>query len=101
MSVIFLPPAGTYCLAKHFAEKLVSEHHNTKGFPVAIVRPSIVGSLAQLPYPGYTGNVAGLTGIGVAFATGSYGTFLVMRPCVVSLSSYAVTYFDPRQGFTI
>jgi hypothetical protein len=93
---------GTYCLAKHLAEKLVADYHckrwagkassrclrhsarrvccvrqtlclavahasarcRCRGLACAIVRPSIIGSVNGDPYPGYTGNLAGVSGEG-------------------------------------
>jgi len=45
-------PAGTYCLAKNMAEKLVAEVHGCGRLRCAIVRPSIVSCVSGEPYPG-------------------------------------------------
>ena len=47
----------------------MTEYH-TRAFPVAIVRPSIIGAVAGSPLPGYVGNTAGSTGAALAIATG-------------------------------
>lgn len=60
---------NTYCFSKHLAESLMASYHST-AFPVAIVRPSIIGGLAGSPLPGYVGNTAGSTGAALAIATG-------------------------------
>ncbi|KAA6426508.1 MAG: hypothetical protein FRX49_03618 [Trebouxia sp. A1-2] len=60
---------NTYCFSKHLAESLMTEYH-TRAFPVAIVRPSIIGAVAGSPLPGYVGNTAGSTGAALAIATG-------------------------------
>ena len=51
------------------AEILISSYHSRR-FPVAIVRPSLVGCTARAPHPGYFGNNAGPTAVGLAFAVG-------------------------------
>ncbi|KAL0022255.1 hypothetical protein WJX77_010593 [Trebouxia sp. C0004] len=60
---------NTYCFSKHLAESLMAEYH-TRAFPVAIIRPSIIGAVAGSPLPGYVGNTAGSTGAALAIATG-------------------------------
>jgi hypothetical protein len=58
-----------YFYTKRMAEVLISSYHSPN-FPVAIVRPSLVGCTARAPHPGYFGNGAGPTAISVAFAFG-------------------------------
>ena len=60
-----------YTLTKHMCEELVHEAHSP-GFPVAIVRPTIIGAVAHAPLAGYFGNTAGVTTIVLAFATGAF-----------------------------
>ncbi len=60
---------NTYCFSKHLAESLMADYH-TRAFPVAIIRPSIIGAVAGSPLPGYVGNTAGSTGAALAIATG-------------------------------
>lgn len=72
---------NTYCFSKHLAESLMASCHST-AFPVAIVRPSIIGGLAGTPLPGYVGNTAGSTGAALAIATGQL-------PCVTSYQLWA------------
>ena len=67
-----LEKSGTpnaYFFTKRMAEVLISSYHSPK-FPVAIVRPSLVGCTARAPHPGYFGNNAGPTAVGLAFAVG-------------------------------
>lgn len=61
---------NTYCFSKHLAESLMVDYH-TRAFPVAIIRPSIIGAVAGSPLPGYVGNTAGSTGAALAIATGT------------------------------
>ncbi|EIE26253.1 hypothetical protein COCSUDRAFT_46011 [Coccomyxa subellipsoidea C-169] len=60
---------NAYFFTKRMAEVLISARH-TAEFPVAIVRPSLVGCTARSPHPGYFGNNAGPTSIALAFALG-------------------------------
>ena len=60
---------NAYFFTKRMAEVLISSYHSPK-FPVAIVRPSLVGCTARAPHPGYFGNNAGPTAVGLAFAVG-------------------------------
>ncbi len=43
---------------------------SSRDFPVAIVRPTMIGAVAGMPLPGYFGNKAGLTAATLAYATG-------------------------------
>ena len=58
-----------YALTKHMCEDLLAQLH-CPDFPVCILRPTIVGAIANHPVPGYFGNAAGLTSATLAFATG-------------------------------
>jgi len=60
---------NAYFFTKRMAEVLVSSRHSA-AFPVAIVRPSLVGCTARSPHPGYFGNNAGPTAVALAFALG-------------------------------
>ncbi|KAK9916501.1 hypothetical protein WJX75_003432 [Coccomyxa subellipsoidea] len=60
---------NAYFFTKRMAEVLISARHSV-AFPVAIVRPSLVGCTARSPHPGYFGNNAGPTSIALAFALG-------------------------------
>ncbi|CAL8466501.1 g6037 [Coccomyxa elongata] len=60
---------NAYFFTKRMAEVLISARHSA-AFPVAIVRPSLVGCTARSPHPGYFGNNAGPTSIALAFALG-------------------------------
>ena len=55
-------------------EMLVGLHG--MAFPIAIVRPTIIGAIARMPLPGYFGNTAGITSATLAFATGA-----TISPC--------------------
>ena len=59
-----------YTMTKRMCEELLADLH-CAAFPVAIVRPSIVGAIARAPVPGYFGNAAGVTSATLAFATGA------------------------------
>jgi fatty acyl-CoA reductase len=61
---------NSYTLTKHMSEELLADLH-CAAFPVAIVRPSIIGAIARAPVPGYFGNAAGVTSATLAFATGA------------------------------
>eukprot|EP00884_Botryococcus_braunii_P005665 jgi/Botrbrau1/1509/Bobra.178_3s0060.2 len=69
---------NTYTLTKYMTEQLISEYHHTK-FPVCIVRPSLVGSIAHQPAPGYFGNSAGSTAYLLAYGMG-IATYTAHRP---------------------
>jgi alcohol-forming fatty acyl-CoA reductase len=60
-----------YTLTKYMTEQLICEYHN-RDFPVCIVRPSLVGSIAHFPVPGYFGNSAGSTAYLLAYAMGEH-----------------------------
>ena len=60
---------NAYTLTKSMTEQLIASFHSA-AFPVAIVRPSIVGAIARAPLPGYFGNSAGATAYFMAYATG-------------------------------
>lgn len=62
---------NSYTLTKHMCEELLADLH-CREFPVAILRPSIIGAIARAPVPGYFGNAAGLTSATLAFATGGF-----------------------------
>ncbi len=64
---------------------------HSPSFPVAIVRPSIIGAVAAAPLPGYVGNTAGSTGAALAIATGQHNirgsTTHCLMACVIVLES--------------
>ena len=53
--------ANTYTFAKNLAEQIVFS--DSKSFPTAIVRPSIIGASLEQPCPGWVDNPYGVTGI--------------------------------------
>ncbi|ESO97369.1 hypothetical protein LOTGIDRAFT_214222 [Lottia gigantea] len=59
---------NTYTYTKAMAEYLLSQE--SKNLPVAIVRPSIVGSSWKEPFPGWVDNYNGPTGLLVAIGKG-------------------------------
>jgi fatty acyl-CoA reductase len=63
---------NTYCLGKHLTEQLVREYYVKKKLPICIVRPSLIGSVADKPYPGYLSNLAGGGGFAIAFGVGFF-----------------------------
>lgn len=73
---------NSYTLTKHMCEDLLAELH-CREFPVAILRPSIIGAIARAPVPGYFGNAAGLTSATLAFATGALLACLLDVPSIL------------------
>ena len=63
---------NTYAMGKHLAEKAVVRLVGELRLPLAIVRPSLVSSVAAEPYCGYAGNFAGLVGGAAAYLVGFY-----------------------------
>eukprot|EP00775_Hariotina_reticulata_P006278 gene6278-6517_t len=63
---------NNYTLSKHLAEYMVADFHKSYKLPVAIVRPTLISSVAKDPYPGYTGNFAGHVGATLAFMAGLF-----------------------------
>ena len=43
--------SNSYCLTKCLAEQMLAERHGD-AFPLALVRPAIIGAVAGSPYPG-------------------------------------------------
>jgi len=43
---------NNYTLSKHLAEYMVADYQQTFNMPVAIVRPTLISSVARDPYPG-------------------------------------------------
>ncbi|XP_043521829.1 fatty acyl-CoA reductase 1-like isoform X2 [Frieseomelitta varia] len=52
---------NTYTFTKNLAEQIISS--NSDSFPVAIVRPSIIGASHEEPCPGWLDNIYGVTAI--------------------------------------
>ena len=52
---------NSYTFTKHLAEEAVADAHAAGKLRAVVVRPSIIGSIAEAPAPGYFGNAAGLT----------------------------------------
>lgn len=61
---------NNYTLTKHMAECLLADAHAAGRMRVAIVRPSVIGSIAYSPLPGYFGNSAGVPSAILAFSSG-------------------------------
>lgn len=70
---------NTYTYTKSLAEAMVKETHGD--VPVAIVRPSIVSSTWREPYPGWTDNLNGVSGLALAVGTGVLRAFPGKRAC--------------------
>lgn len=51
---------NTYTLTKHFAEHIVNDFYGK--LPICIVRPSVVTSAIEEPFPGWIDNYACFTG---------------------------------------
>lgn len=60
---------NTYFLAKNLTERAVAA---ADGQPhrICIIRPSIIGSVARAPYPGFIGNSSGFTAALLGAAAG-------------------------------
>jgi nucleoside-diphosphate-sugar epimerase len=43
---------NNYTLSKHLAEYMVADYQQHANLPVAIVRPTLISSVARDPYPG-------------------------------------------------
>jgi nucleoside-diphosphate-sugar epimerase len=43
---------NNYTLSKHLAEYMVADYQHHANMPVAIVRPTLISSVARDPYPG-------------------------------------------------
>jgi nucleoside-diphosphate-sugar epimerase len=82
---------NSYCLGKRLTELMAARLQSQHALPMAIVRPSLVGSLAGAPLPGYTGNWAGPAGMGAALAIGIHPTY---KAC----SSSAISVWDVVPG---
>ena len=52
---------NAYTFTKHLAEEAVADAHAAGRLRAVVVRPSIIGTIAEAPAPGYFGNAAGLT----------------------------------------
>ena len=50
---------NTYTFSKNLPEQVIS--NNIDSFPVAIVRPSVIGASLKEPCPGWVDNICGLT----------------------------------------
>ena len=56
---------NTYTFTKNLAEQIVAS--DSKGLPVAIVRPSIIGASQEEPCPGWLENIFGVTSTSTDF----------------------------------
>lgn len=72
---------NTYTLTKSMAEQIVAGFGQT--LPISIVRPSIVTSSIEEPFPGWIDNVYGITGNGrkIKFEYFLYKNYLKNRDC--------------------
>ncbi|KAK9293754.1 hypothetical protein QLX08_011382 [Tetragonisca angustula] len=61
--------ANTYTFAKNLAEQIVFS--DSKSFPTAIVRPSIIGASLEQPCPGWVDNPYGVTAVGLQVGKGN------------------------------
>jgi nucleoside-diphosphate-sugar epimerase len=59
---------NNYTLSKHLAEYMVADFHKSYKLPVAIVRPTLISSVAKDPYPGKYGQALGQINTGSAVA---------------------------------
>jgi len=73
---------NTYTFTKSVAEQLFDRAY---GFPVAIIRPSIVVASWEYPIKGWIDNYNGPTGLLAGASAGVLRTMLVERDCVADL----------------
>ncbi|KAI5751948.1 hypothetical protein M8J77_012388 [Diaphorina citri] len=74
---------NTYTFSKCLTENLILQYKDK--FPIAIVRPSQVTSIAFEPTPGWIGNYYGPTGILTAAGIGLMRTFMMDRRLVLDI----------------
>ncbi|XP_034945485.1 putative fatty acyl-CoA reductase CG5065 [Chelonus insularis] len=74
---------NTYTLTKGLAEMLIFK--KKLGFPVAIVRPSIIGAACQEPFPGWIDNTTGITGVMLESSCGRVRSSLVDNKCIIDM----------------
>ncbi|XP_066593728.1 putative fatty acyl-CoA reductase CG5065 isoform X2 [Prorops nasuta] len=74
---------NTYTLTKGLAEDIVQ----TKGsnLPIAIVRPSIIGSAYQEPFPGWVDSICGITGIMTEIGRGTIRSIVCNDKLIVDV----------------
>lgn len=58
-----------YCYSKRMAEELLIQLNTTK-LPLVIIRPSIIGTAANEPHPGWTDSLNLLQGVGLMVGLG-------------------------------
>lgn len=63
---------STYAFGKHLTEQLVNSTCIRPGVSRAIVRPSLIASVALDPYPGYINSYAGAGGYTMGYALGFF-----------------------------
>ncbi|KAF8068243.1 fatty acyl-CoA reductase [Scenedesmus sp. PABB004] len=63
---------STYAFGKHLTEQLVDATVIRPGVSRAIVRPSLIASIAHEPYPGYINSYAGAGGYTMGYALGFF-----------------------------
>lgn len=63
---------STYAFGKHLTEQLVDSTCIRPGVGRAIVRPSLIASIAGAPYPGYINSYAGAGGYTMGYALGFF-----------------------------
>ena len=64
---------NAYTFTKHLAEEAVADAHAAGKLRAVVVRPSIIGSIAEAPAPGYFGNAAGVTQVRFSFLLFLFG----------------------------
>ncbi|KAK1136719.1 hypothetical protein K0M31_001259 [Melipona bicolor] len=68
---------NTYTFSKNLAEQIMS--NNSNNFPIAIVRPSVIGASLKEPCPGWVSNTHGLTNVFMLIGKGIARTMLVKK----------------------
>ncbi|XP_034945497.1 putative fatty acyl-CoA reductase CG5065 [Chelonus insularis] len=74
---------NTYTLTKGLAEMLIFK--KKLGFPVAIVRPSIIGAACQEPFPGWIDNITGITGMIMESSRGRIRSALADNKSIIDM----------------
>lgn len=72
---------NTYTFSKNIAEHLLLEEKES--IPLCVVRPSIIGSAAEFPFPGWVDSYIGASGIVLSFGLGLLHVMIGQRNCIM------------------
>lgn len=67
------------------AEQLVEDYRKRFELPVVIVRPSIIGSALDEPYPGWVDSLNGVIGASIELGRGTLGSILANKKAVMDV----------------